>query len=85
MTMYELQRRVAKEMKLRDIDTDYTSSSLYLRKNETSTAIVSEYDYKSMVTQFVDAIDHEVWYEIPFAKFPYMDMKQIETLKKLNE
>lgn len=73
MTMKELQERVVKEMRVRDVDSDYTSTSLYLRKNDISKAIVSEYDYKSMVTQFVDAIDHEVWYEIPFAKFNYLE------------
>ena len=70
MTLFDLQKRVITEMSAKDVDVQWFGTDLYLRKNEVSKAIVADYDYKWMVSQFVDAIDHEVWYEVPFAKFP---------------
>lgn len=39
---------------------------LYLRKNEVSAKIYNALKNNSMVTTFVDQIDHDTWYEYPF-------------------
>lgn len=39
---------------------------LYLRKNEISTKIYDRLSNKTMVTTFIDQIDHDTWYEFPF-------------------
>lgn len=51
-------------MKPEDIDTH--ESDLYLRVNPISRKLVGEYEYKNFVTTFIDNIDHELWYDIPF-------------------
>ena len=48
-------------------DIDNHCSDLYLRKNEISTKLVNEYEFKQNVTTFRDQIDNDIWYEIPFA------------------
>lgn len=48
-------------------DIDHHESDLYLRVNHTSSELINEYDYKWMVTKFIDNIDHVLWYEVPFA------------------
>ena len=52
-------------MDSKDIDHHY--SDLYLRVTDKSRELVNEYDYKNLVTTFIDNIDHVLWYEIPFA------------------
>jgi len=39
---------------------------LYLRVNDVSKWIVDHLDNKSMVSKFIDNIDHVWWYELPF-------------------
>lgn len=58
----------AKElMKPEEIDTNHASGSdLYLKVTPISTALIEQYDWKENVKKFVDNIDHELWYEIPF-------------------
>lgn len=50
-------------------DIDHHCSDLYLRVNDISRKLVSEYEYKNNVTTFIDQIDHVLWYEIPFAYY----------------
>ena len=45
-------------------------SDLYLKKTETSSRLVSEYEFSNMVTTFI-AIDSTLWYDIPFAYDPF--------------
>jgi len=61
MSIYEL---AVQQMEAKDIDNH--CSDLYLRKNEISTRLVNEYEFKQNVTTFKDQIDHDIWYEIPF-------------------
>lgn len=42
-------------------------SDLYVKVTPFSKAIVSNYEFKHLVTTFIDQIDHELWFEIPFA------------------
>jgi hypothetical protein len=61
MTIYV---KAVQQMQAADID--HHESDLYLRKNENSTKLVNEYEFKQNVTTFRDNIDHVLWYEIPF-------------------
>lgn len=65
--MTNIYERALKEMNPADID--HHEGDLYLRVNEISTKLVNEYEYKGIVTRFVDNIDHVLWYEIPFGYF----------------
>ena len=52
-------------------EIDHHETDLYLLVNETSKALVNEYDYKNLVTVFISNIEPRVpWYEIPFAYSP---------------
>ena len=48
-------------------DIDHHGIDLYLRVNEVSKELVAVYDYKAHVKTFVDNIDHDLWFDIPFA------------------
>lgn len=41
-------------------------SDLYVKVTPYSKAIVNRYEYKHLVKTFVDQIDNELWFEIPF-------------------
>lgn len=41
-------------------------SDLYVKVTPFSKEIVSKYEYKNLVTTFVDQIDNELYFEIPF-------------------
>ena len=45
-------------------------TDLYLKVTPESRRLVEKYDYKNLVETFVDNIDHELWYDIPFAYTP---------------
>lgn len=60
---------------------DHWQSDLYLKVTPETTALVNKYRYKNQVTKFIDNIDHEPWYEVPFA---YYEGEQLDSSKKLN-
>ena len=60
---------------------DHWQSDLYLKVTPETTALVNKYRFKNHVTKFIDDIDHEPWYEVPFA---YYEDKQLDSSKKLN-
>lgn len=60
---------------------DHWQSDLYLKVTPETTALVNKYRYKNQVTKFIDNIDHEPWYEVPFA---YYEDEQLDSSKKLN-
>ncbi len=60
---------------------DHWQSDLYLKVTPETTALVNKYRSKNHVTKFIDDIDHEPWYEVPFA---YYEDKQLDSSKKLN-
>lgn len=60
---------------------DHWQSDLYLKVTPETTALVNKYRYKNHVTKFIDDIDHEPWYEVPFA---YYEGEQLDSSKKLN-
>jgi len=56
---------------MQENELDHHCSDLYVKKNSISTKFVNEYEFKMNVTTFIDAIDHELWYDIPFAYVEY--------------
>lgn len=46
---------------------DHWCSDLYLKVTPTFRALLYKYQFKNLVHVFVDQIDHELWYDIPFA------------------
>lgn len=63
---------------------DHHYSDLYLKVTPETTALVNKYRYKNQVTKFIDNIDHEPWYDVPFAYSAYFEDKQLDSSKKLN-
>lgn len=59
---------LAKSLKPCEIAHHY--SDLYCKVTPASRAIMEQYEYKHLVTTFIDNIDHELWYEIPFCYNP---------------
>lgn len=53
--------------RMRPEEIDHHESDLYLKVTPVSRELVAQYDYKNLVTMFIDNIDHVPWYEIPFA------------------
>lgn len=70
---------LVKELPAEDIDHHY--SDLYVRKTPKSTEIINKLDNKSLLSTFVDNIDKEVWYELPFCYTPFWNSKS----KQVNE
>ena len=70
-------------------EIDHHESDLYLKKNEVSDKLISNYKFRNNVTIFRDQIDGVLWYEIPFAYHREFDEKVDESLvlrlKKLTE
>ncbi len=55
-------------MRPEEIDSQHINGSdLYLKVTPISTELIEQYDWKENVKKFIDNIDHELWYEIPFA------------------
>ena len=53
-------------------DIDHHETDLYLRKNNISTDIINNWEYKNQVTTFRSNIEpYDIWYEIPFG-YPYI-------------
>ena len=67
----------AKElMKPEEIDSQHElGSDLYLKVTPISTALIKQYEFKENVTKFRDNINHEPWYEIPFANTDWWESR----------
>jgi hypothetical protein len=56
------------QMKPEEIATyESLGSDLFLKVTPISEALIEQYDFKQNVRRFIDNIDHELWYDIPFA------------------
>lgn len=53
-----------------DSDISHWNSDLYLRVTPETTAIIDGYEFKNQVSTFIDEIDGNPWYEVPFAYDP---------------
>lgn len=67
--MKNIYKQAIKKMSEKDID--HYNSDLYLRVNSISKKLIKEYNFKENVKTFTDEIDHELWYDIPFAYLPF--------------
>jgi hypothetical protein len=67
----------AKElMKPEEIGTyESSGSDLFLKVTPVSKELVAQYDFKENVTTFIDNIDHERWYEIPFGNTDWWEKR----------
>lgn len=67
--MKNIYKQAIKKMSEKDID--HYNSDLYLRVNSISKKLIKEYNFKENIETFTDEIDHELWYDIPFAYLPF--------------
>lgn len=51
-------------------DIDHHASDLYIRVTPASQALLDRFQYRHMVTTFIDNIDHVHWYDLPFCYNP---------------
>lgn len=64
------------QMKPEEIATyESSGSDLFLKVTPVSKALVEQYDFKESVRKFRDQIDHEPWYEIPFANTDWWESR----------
>lgn len=67
MNAKTLLHKVREQMKPEEIATyESSGSDLFLKVTPVSTELIEQYDFKENVKKFIDNIDHELWYEIPF-------------------
>ena len=52
-----------------------SGSDLFLKVTPVSKELVAQYDFKESVKTFIDNIDHERWYEIPFANCDWWEKR----------
>lgn len=52
-----------------------STSDLYLKITPISKELIAHYDFKENVTKFLDNIDHEPWYEIPFGNTDWWERR----------
>ena len=76
MNAKTLLHKAREQMKPEEIDSQHEiGSDLYLKVTPVSTALIKQYDFRKNVTTFVDAINHELWYEIPFANTDWWETR----------
>lgn len=64
------------QMKPEEIATyESSGSDLFLKVTPISTALIEQYVFKGNVKKFIDAIDHEPWYEIPFGNTDWWESR----------
>lgn len=51
-------------------DIDHHATDLYIRKTPESEKLINKMKNKSLLSTFIDNIDHVVWYELPFCYTP---------------
>ena len=54
-------------------DIDHHASDLYIRVTPESKALIARFQYRRMVTTFVDSINHVLWYDLPFCFAPFWE------------
>lgn len=63
-------------MKPEEIATyESSGSDLFLKVTPVSKELVAQYEFKENVKKFRDNIDHELWYEIPFANCDWWESR----------
>lgn len=51
-------------------DIDHHASDLYIRVTPQSQALIQRLEPKSLISIFIDNIDHVRWYDLPFCYNP---------------
>lgn len=51
-----------------DVASDYTSTSMYIRRTPETEELVEGYEQAWMVETFWNNVEGGIWYEIPFMK-----------------
>ena len=51
-------------------DIDHYASDLYIRVTPQSQALIRRLEPKSLISTFIDNIDHVRWYDLPFCYNP---------------
>ena len=54
-------------------EVSYWTSDLQFKVKSETTALISDYAFAHLVTQFVSVIDGQPWYVIPFAYKPWLE------------
>lgn len=69
----EIHAELAKVLNPNEID--HWQSDLYCKVTQASKEVISRFKYKNLglITTFIDNINHEIWYEIPFCYNPEID------------
>ena len=76
MNAKTLLHKAREQMKPKEIDTQHElGSDLYLKVTPISTTLIQKYDFKEMITKFIDNIEHTLWYDIPFANSEWWESK----------
>ena len=65
-------------------DIDHHESDLYIRVTPESKRLISRLQPKSLLSTFIDNIDHDEWYELPFCYGDYFTKKS-EGHRKVNK
>ena len=67
-----MQEHIYDELVSREIQTDHHESDLYFPMTEETTEILNQYPDKFQSARiFRSNIDHNLWYEVPFAYMPF--------------
>lgn len=76
MNAKTLLHKAREQMKPEEIATyESSGSDLFLKVTPVSTELIEQYDFKENVTKFIDNIDHEPWYEIPFGNTDWWETR----------
>ena len=67
---------IYKELKSAGVPLDNYCSDLYARVTPESTEIIKKYKYRKSVEIFIDNINGQRWYDIPFAYPKWYDNRQ---------
>ena len=59
--------QIYEDLKKAEIPIDHYESDLYAKVSLESQKIIDNYEWKANVTIFRSNIDHERWFDIPFA------------------
>lgn len=65
----------------KDVDYPEFGGDLYIRKTEESQKLIAELQPKSLLSTFVDNIDHVEWYDLAFCK----DLRIVRAIENINK
>ena len=76
MNAKTLLHKAREQMKPEEIAIyESSGSDLFLKVTPVSTELIEQYDSKENVKKFIDNIDHEPWYEIPFGNTDWWEKR----------